>query len=361
MQEKMKKVTPNIGLYNPVDSARIELESKFPSFYYVQVLSNRLCVYNQSEGRSIRTQENINSLANLEKSKNLGTISTPTCKYIRKILDTWLFGIIHTNELLQQAELPLKHHPIFVTLTLSAKQKHDDNFIKRYLLGAFLKQIIYNEKSQLYFWRAESQKNGNIHFHLILDTYWHFKDIQQRWNAIQARYGYLDEFKLKYNHDQPNSTDVKGIKDVKNFVNYVIKYAVKSSDSRLINGRLWGMSDKLREISTLVLLYDTQIENELLKFQSTGKFTRWDGAKASILFSNTPIDKILPENYISKLYKTHCKTEYDKIYNCTTEFIQCSDDSHCFVDNMIEESVELEYIQACLFPEIQQKSPGCCH
>jgi len=168
----------------------------------------------------------------------------------------------------------------FVTLTLPSKQKHDDNFIKRFLLGDFIQIIQRKYRCRNYIWKAEAQKNGNIHFHIMCDTYLpnvarvrsrRQGRINEVWNAICARYGYLDTYKRDrlndyrkgklteaqihwqkaFNWSVPNSTDVHPLKSKTKPESYINKYIAKpEKDRRAIEGRIIGCSDRLKEIES---------------------------------------------------------------------------------------------------------------
>ena len=56
----------------------------------------------------------------------------------------------------------------FITVTLPAIQEHSDVEIKA-CLNLFLNNIRHHFKVKNYVWKAELQKNENIHFHLIFD------------------------------------------------------------------------------------------------------------------------------------------------------------------------------------------------
>jgi hypothetical protein len=166
----------------------------------------------------------------------------------------------------------------FVTLTLPSQQKHSDNFVKRYMLGEFLEYLQKEHQVKMYIWKAEAQKNGNIHFHIMADS---FLDnvtklrikkqglINKAWNAICAKYGYLDSYKQdrlkdykegKLTPDQvkwhkafkfsvPNSTDVHKLKSKTKPEAYIVKYIAKPEpDRRAIEGRLIGSSDILKGV-----------------------------------------------------------------------------------------------------------------
>ena len=125
------------------------------------------------------------SKKNLQKDKLKGTLLKSTIKKITNQLTTWLSSINTYNSLPNVKKIHKKYYPVFITLTLSSIQKHSDNFIKRYMLGAFIKSIKLNYGVKYYYWRAEKQKNGNIHFHLIVDKYIDYNSLRQKWNLIQ--------------------------------------------------------------------------------------------------------------------------------------------------------------------------------
>lgn len=136
----------------------------------------------------------------------------------------------------------------FVTLTLSSNQMHSDLEIRRNMLNPFLKKLKtkYNVKSYLYC--SEAQRNGNIHFHIVIDKKIHHKQIRSIWNGIQNVSGYINCFEIKHGHTNPNSTDIHSFKKIKSIAAYLIKYFTKDQSRRKIEGHLWGASDNLREI-----------------------------------------------------------------------------------------------------------------
>ena len=121
--------------------------------------------------------------------------------------------------------------------------------IKAKCLNQFLIEIgKYNYISN-YVWRAEYQKNGNIHFHILVNHYMCWRELQYRWNRIINKLGYVDRyqenmknwhkegFKVrpellgkwdakaqlkawkegeKMNWRSPNSTDIHSIQNISN-------------------------------------------------------------------------------------------------------------------------------------------------
>lgn len=132
----------------------------------------------------------------------------------------------------------------FITLTLPAKQVHSDQDISARCLGNFLDVIKKRVGVNHYIWRAEAQGNGNIHFHLVTDTYIHYEKIRQWWNQSVELLGYVSAFELSNRHRNPNSTDIHSVKHVKRLASYLSKYMCKNrafsclGELRIIKGEL---------------------------------------------------------------------------------------------------------------------------
>jgi hypothetical protein len=136
----------------------------------------------------------------------------------------------------------------FVTLTLPCPQGDiTDKQIKKECLDNFIKRIKRKLKLNNYIWRAEKQKNGNLHFHMVTDTYLHYEKIRNDWNQCLNKFGYIDKFEAKHGHRNPNSTDVHAIWKVKNLTQYFIKYMSKgTTEGDIIDGKLWDCSAALK-------------------------------------------------------------------------------------------------------------------
>lgn len=195
----------------------------------------------------------------------------------------------------------------FITLTLPSKQIHSDNEIKSKCLNQFLIELSKYHKVSNYVWRAEYQKNGNIHFHILTNKYIFWNDIRNRWNRIINKLGYVDRYRtelteyhkngfqvradllktwpadkqyqaylkgLKTDWNNPNSVDIHGIKNILNLSSYLTKYLTKNDQSKqpenfnsqLLKpeiGRTWGASVVLSNISGAVTEIDSQLEENL--------------------------------------------------------------------------------------------------
>ena len=184
----------------------------------------------------------------------------------------------------------------FITLTLPSKQIHSDSEIKELLLNQFLIELRKYENVKNYLWRAEKQKNGNIHFHILVDRFICWSSLRDRWNRITNKLGYCDRyredmhlfhssgFKVRedllnsweykkqvkaYQHgkandwNSPNSTDIHSLKHVTKAAAYILKYCTKDEQNANIDGRLWGCSEQLSNISGAVTIEDNGFSREI--------------------------------------------------------------------------------------------------
>lgn len=256
---------------------------------------NKLVVYKEFYDRLNFGKKSAKSLENLKFSRVKGHLSASSCSKIQKYINVWVSTI--TGYLLHEHKHInyMSDYMTFCTLTLSAEQFHDDGYIKRNMLDKFITKLKRKEKVENYLWVAETQKNGNLHFHILVDRKINHKSIKTYWNDIQEIHGYIEKYRNnqlsfyngkfrlsknkndKRNYNQqyrayqknkacnfscPNSTDIRSIEKLNNIAAYMIKYMTKGHNGRLIYGRLWGCSDFLREAK----IYTTPIDNEIDEF-----------------------------------------------------------------------------------------------
>lgn len=205
-----------------------------------------------------------------------------------------------------------------LTLTLSGAQFTPDSHIKNKMLNQFFTELRKRYKNILYIWRQEFQKNGNVHFHILINKYIAVDFLRSLWNRIQSKEGYLTEYINKHknltfnqylqlyppkdgyskekrylsfvagtksNWTNPNSIDIHSLKNAKNVYAYITKYLTKSEQSEknlfsdssesenylntLISqrektaGRTWFASTELSGIKYNTDMIDGSIEREV--------------------------------------------------------------------------------------------------
>jgi hypothetical protein len=167
----------------------------------------------QSAPLNPNAAKNLNNLNGNDSAYN-GYLSPATRRNVERMISVWLTSVELNNELKKgKKEVNIeKVFPTFVTLTLPAAQVHSDNMIKEMLLSPFITWLtsdsneVYKKgrkKGQkkgfgvsIYFWRAEPQKNTNLHFHIIADKYVPWEAIREKWNHFCDRLGYVSRYAL---------------------------------------------------------------------------------------------------------------------------------------------------------------------
>lgn len=262
----------------------------------------------------------------LENRKTVynGFMSPSTKRRVRTILTTWLTAFDKFNNEHLEGINVRKRRLTFATLTLSGKQKHDDNWIKRNMLNRMLISLQKKYNVKYFFWRAEKQKNGNIHFHVIVDSYIRNQDLQSEWNSIQADCGYLDEFFAKFKRYNAPSTDIRAIADTVNGINYVMKYVSKNPDeledeSLKVSGRIWGCSKELKELKPYFDLEHQKLGNALTEAVKRKDAVLFDSDFFQIYRCDTErfLKRYLPDVYLD--YVEYYVNVYAQLYNQTKE------------------------------------------
>lgn len=220
--------------------------------------------------------------------KNDGTLSKHATRKMSKAIE---YLIITAREKTQTEKVYGKRvtfKTAFITLTLPSTQIHSDNKIISSCLNSFLTECRKVHELHNYVWRAERQKNGNIHFHILIDTFIPWNDIRDRWNRIVNKLGYIDKFQEKNGKKIANSTDIHSTKKVRNLKAYLTKYMTKGEQKQMTpeaqaistefqSGHIWGCNHNLSQVTGLNLEVDGEIDEEMKKLISSGQVRRYDG------------------------------------------------------------------------------------
>lgn len=228
-----------------------------------------------------------------------GKLSKASQRKIMERLDTFVSVLKMVNRKIRRKKGGKSfRYAAFVTLTLPAEQRNSDKELKEIALKPFMQWLRDKFNVINYLWKAETQKNGRIHFHIVIDRFVHRDHVRDHWNKIMDRLGYVEEFaqaqrakftdengELKFsytekelqeqikrvrerrkkgdanikldrtgikgfalkqlearfekakaaNFRQPPSVDVQGLSDMSNAVAYLAKYFSKNGDDDLEN------------------------------------------------------------------------------------------------------------------------------
>jgi hypothetical protein len=305
---------------------------------YIKVNPTSTIQYSLLEdGQGNVIRKNIDPLKeeeNLRNNSTNGFISKKAKKRLADCVD-WINELTSWKEM-KVNEILIRYKLTFITLSLPSDQRNDiviakaeklmlrdinnmvqpykemmnyiDDVIKKECLNQFLTEMRQSHGMKLYIWRAEAQKNENIHFHIITDIGIEYTKVRDMWNRILNKLGYIEPYRSKhkkltleeyrimypekikikgcletedhyilrtkkaYNFgvmtdwSSPNSTDIHSVKKIRELRKYVTKYLCKEVDpwtDRLIYGRLWFISQALSEARNMTDLVTMGVEDEV--------------------------------------------------------------------------------------------------
>jgi len=256
--------TPPIGL-SYVLIAHRNMSASVLRYPVLQIRPNSLLVYERSEwhgsgsrkNKSRQARANEPQLAFMQvsnpktaadnnfdenrKTAYSGHMSPGAKKRLKRAINTIIAQATLKTFINPTTGNEVKFRCNFVTLTIPCPQGAiTDKQIKKDCLDVWLKYARRVFKLKSYVWRAERQKNGNLHFHLITDVYIPYDQLRDSWNDRLERLNLITEFEKKHGHRHPNSTDVHSIFKINDLAAYMIKYMSKGGlspmDVSIING-----------------------------------------------------------------------------------------------------------------------------
>lgn len=195
----------------------------------------------------------------------------------------------------------------FLTLTLSAPQGNiTDKTITAELLQPLLQTLRRKYKCNSYVWRAEKQKNGNLHYHITTNQYIPYDSIRDDWNRIQNKLGFIDTFEITKGHRNPNSTDIHSVRGVRDLARYMVKYMSKNVPENLkVYCKLWDCSKDLKYRENISIEIDSSVHEQLCLIQKAKGVTTYLGERFSqIEMRGYDIRTIIPEEW-KKLYNSY--------------------------------------------------------
>lgn len=238
--------------------------------------------------------------ASIVRSSHNLVLSPNAYRTLRKRI-SWLYYLSKSRHRKTYSGKDIYNFKIcFLTLTLSSRQKHTTAEVTATMFNQFMTEIRQRTGMQNYVWRMEYQANGNVHYHIVTDTYIDYYFALSIWNRIQETKGYIEPYRAKheamslqdYNQtynkfntrdfsivakqyakgkknkwSQPNSVDVKSVISKKAIGAYISKYFGKNEDGKVLNNdydtaenianiRLWFCSRSLSKVNNIVDFVD---------------------------------------------------------------------------------------------------------
>lgn len=212
----------------------------------VSVRANKVAYYTRFEGGRRRMsrleREYLRSLKTYEVAKSKNELSKKSASRLREYIQLLCACAATKRVFSAERKKWFSFKVNFVTLTLQSAQVHSDRVIHNKIFREFIRAWKRQDNNLLYVWKAEAQANGNIHYHLLTNSFIHWRDLRNMWNYYCNKLGYCD----RSNSADPNSTDIHSVKSLKNIASYCIKYMTKKNEGkRTIKIRKWHCSTAL--------------------------------------------------------------------------------------------------------------------
>lgn len=232
--------------------------------YSVKIINKKVIVLPDYHDKVGKTESKVRNMLNVRKMAWQGKMSNISKSKVERILDTW-YKINEThNKTIQGKNSLFEKRFVMITLTLPSKQTISDKEIKSKYLAKFLQLLIQKEDVKNYIWRAESQVNGNIHFHIVIDKYVPYPILYSYWLSCLKNSQMLIEFYEKFPNVKPPFLNVKGQAQMQNPVSYITKYISKEENVRKIEGAVWRCSYSLSRLKPFEIIIDNNDLSELL-------------------------------------------------------------------------------------------------
>jgi hypothetical protein len=191
-------------------------------------------------GKNEKSKENLQ-----EKNKEKTNLSKATRKRIKTRI-AWLVW---------NSRLPFieKNRPIreqtknitFITLTIPGAIIKEHKQIKREALNRFIIYLKRKYEDLQYVWKAELQKRGQLHFHILINKRIPHELIYNQWLLCIRKFETVKAYEQENGTISRYMTDIHSMRKVNKISNYIIKYMSKSEETEKIEGRKWGASDNL--------------------------------------------------------------------------------------------------------------------
>lgn len=295
---------------------------EIPRYGVMKVTQKSIVTYGMSAIELPRTANQKLAEKHLSRGDKNGYMSDKTKRSITKILRCWINGVSEYRKARNRKWLPKMPYFTFVTLTLSSQQNHSDKEIRRKMVFPFIQKLQRNHKVWHYLFVCEKQGNGNLHIHLLIDSYIHYTKIQEMWNATQELHGYIEPFHEKFNHRNPNSTDIHKIQKVRNLQAYVIKYMTTDKKEIKVEGRLWGCSNSLRKLKPYNTIIEGKASTALGKIQNSTLFKIEYKENYTLIIG--PVYSFLRENHKSFYdeIQKHYSQQVEQLYKVHPDIIE---------------------------------------
>lgn len=173
----------SVTAINYVPNFPVEPFSVVPKF---SLEPNKLCLYNRVFKRGGASDTRVVSMVEkskptVKKSFHNFRISDNAFRTMKRRIN-WLYYLSKSRYKKTISGKEIYNFKMsFITLTLPSVQVHPTKIITEKILNHFLTILRQKYNMQNYVWRLEFQNNGNVHYHLVTDSYVDFFVLRSNW------------------------------------------------------------------------------------------------------------------------------------------------------------------------------------
>lgn len=202
----------------------------------VQFRDNEL-VLTDMGGRPIDDQQT-KIIANARRQQYSGTMTRQAQKRMTRAI-TLLSQVSKAKWITNPVTGRVQYFKLsLITLTISSHTNICAKTAYKKLLSPMLSWLRYTVGCRHYVWKAELQKRGQLHYHIMVPKFIHYRQLRDKWNKLQSDNGYLRDYVAATKKLDPNSTDIVSVGNEKNVSKYLLKYLSKNEDQQLFVKKL---------------------------------------------------------------------------------------------------------------------------
>ena len=141
------------------------------------------------------------------------------------------------------------HHLSFITLTVSGRKNISARKAMSSLFEPFLQWMrrdCGHKYGNIYLWKVELQTRGQIHYHIVTPAFIPMKELQEKWNYLQRKAGYLKDYVQEKRHYKAPSTHIKAVCKKRNTTGYLVKCIIKEM-GKAVDARELQIRQEVRE------------------------------------------------------------------------------------------------------------------
>lgn len=195
----------------------------------------------------------------------------------------------------------------FLTLTIPLNHiRPEAKFCNKFLLEPMIRILRNRYGLKSYIWKLELQQNGMVHYHLTCNMFINHSSLKDEWNNILSRNGLLDEYRERSGNLWPNSTDIKSVKQIRDFEAYLIKYVSKDGQNQEgVKTKIWDCSLNLKSAEFYVINASWSYLERLESLEKSGSISVYAGERY-IMYKFKTIDiKSFLDKEDLKFYNLH--------------------------------------------------------